>query len=206
MSLHVSRKTLAWSLAAILFAVSAPASAPLALGVAKTGAEAKAGKAAKQKKQVRPRHELAKEAGAYWDEVIAKRRVRIAKRRNGEPIALEDYVLTQPPLYIRPLPPRPPHERAIPRIPVLADFLRAAADAARLRAGAAGQRTGVQAGLRQGRARRRSDVGPSSTHLRLRDRRQRHLRRAGRASRTRPSGRGRSRRPSATTSFCPPTA
>jgi hypothetical protein len=124
----VSRKALTWSLAAILFALSAPASAPVALGAAKSGVEAKASKTAvKQKKPARPRHELAKEAGIYWDEVIAKRRVRIAKRRNGEPITLEDYVLTQPPLYIRPLPPRPPHERAIPRIPVLADFLRAAA-------------------------------------------------------------------------------
>jgi hypothetical protein len=127
-SLHVSRNTLAWSLAAALFALSAPASAPMALGAAKPGAEAKTGKkTTKHKKPARPRHELAKEAGIYWDEVIAKRRVRIAKRRNGEPITLEDYVLSQPPLYIRPLPPRPPHERVIPRIPVLADFLRAAA-------------------------------------------------------------------------------
>jgi hypothetical protein len=118
---------LAWSLAAILFALSAPASAPVALGAAKAEAGKKVKAApAKHKKPVRPRHELAKEAGIYWDEVIAKRRVRIAKRRNGETIVLEDYVLTQPPLYIRPLPPRPLRERVIPRIPVLTDFLRGA--------------------------------------------------------------------------------
>jgi hypothetical protein len=123
----VSRKALSWPLAAVLFALGAPASAPVAFGAAKAAAGKNAAAPAKQKKAARPRHELAKEAGIYWDEVIAKRRVRIAKRRNGETITLEDYVLTQPPLYIRPLPPRPPHERVIPRIPVLADFLRAAA-------------------------------------------------------------------------------
>jgi hypothetical protein len=39
------------------------------------------------------------EAAAYWDTVAAKRRGRNAKRRDHLPIGLEDYVLTQPPLY-----------------------------------------------------------------------------------------------------------
>src|SRR3954471_1292991 len=40
-----------------------------------------------------------REAGAYWNAISEKRRTRNAKRRERQPIALEDYVLTQPPLY-----------------------------------------------------------------------------------------------------------
>jgi len=73
------------------------------------------------------------EAIGYWDAVAAKRRVRNAKRRDHEAIGLDDYVLTQPPVYSgppRPVDPRapapPPPER--PEIPVIADFLKNAAD------------------------------------------------------------------------------
>jgi hypothetical protein len=73
------------------------------------------------------------EATAYWESVAAKRRVRNAKRRDHEAISLDDYVLTQPPVYSgppRPVDPRapapPPPER--PEIPVIADFLKNAAD------------------------------------------------------------------------------
>jgi hypothetical protein len=74
------------------------------------------------------------EATAYWDQVVDKRRLRNAKRRSGEPITAADYVLTQPPVYTGPprpidpnAPPGPrPDER--PPIPVLADFLKAAAE------------------------------------------------------------------------------
>ena len=74
------------------------------------------------------------EASAYWDQVVEKRRERNAKRRDGRPIGIDDYVLTQPPLYSgppRPVDPRaptapPPDDR--PPIPVLADFLRNAAE------------------------------------------------------------------------------
>src|SRR5665213_3339090 len=69
-------------------------------------------------------------AEAYWEDVAAKRRVRNAKRRTHERIALDDYVLDHPPVYDgppRPLdpnaPPGPqPGERA--PIPLIADFLR----------------------------------------------------------------------------------
>ena len=72
-------------------------------------------------------------ANAYWDEVAAKRRIRIDKRRRHEPITLADYVLTQPPVYSgppRPVDPEAPAEPAPERepIPLLADFLKAAAD------------------------------------------------------------------------------
>jgi hypothetical protein len=72
------------------------------------------------------------EASAYWDAVSEKRRTRNLKRRDHLPIDLDDYVLAQPPLYTgppRPIDPRspvePPPER--PEIPVVADFLRNAA-------------------------------------------------------------------------------
>ncbi len=73
------------------------------------------------------------QADVYWNAIVEKRRVRNAKRRNRQPIELTDYVLTQPPLYTgprRPIDPQalgpPPSER--PPIPVVADFLRAAAE------------------------------------------------------------------------------
>jgi len=73
------------------------------------------------------------EADAYWNAVIEKRHLRNAKRRAHMPIQLADYVLTQPPLYTgppRPLDPAapgpPPEEK--PPIPLIADFLKAAAE------------------------------------------------------------------------------
>jgi len=73
------------------------------------------------------------EASAYWEAVAEKRRARNAKRRDHLPIGLDDYVLTQPPVYsgpARPIDPRaptqPPPERA--EIPVVADFLKNAAE------------------------------------------------------------------------------
>jgi hypothetical protein len=73
------------------------------------------------------------EADAYWDAIAAKRRVRNAKRREHRPIELDDYVLTQPPVYSgppRPVDPRAPTQPppARPDIPVVADFLQNAAE------------------------------------------------------------------------------
>ncbi len=69
------------------------------------------------------------QASAYWDEVVEKRRLRNAKRRDDRPIGLDDYVLTQPPIYTGPprpvdpsAPPGPSREEK-PPIPVIADFL-----------------------------------------------------------------------------------
>jgi len=74
------------------------------------------------------------EASAYWSSIAEKRRVRNAKRRERQSIALDDYVLTQPPVYTgpkRPVNPSPePSEPVEPRqrkyIPVVADLLKAA--------------------------------------------------------------------------------
>jgi len=74
------------------------------------------------------------EAGAYWSSISAKRKGRNAKRRDRQTIALDDYVLTQPPVYNGPKAPvnpepgeeKPPRERK--PIPVVADFLKAASE------------------------------------------------------------------------------
>jgi hypothetical protein len=74
------------------------------------------------------------EAGAYWNAIADKRRIRNARRRDHQPVTLDDYVLAQPPLYDglkQPVNPEPEEERP-PRqrkyIPVVADLLKAAAE------------------------------------------------------------------------------
>ncbi len=72
------------------------------------------------------------EAKAYWTSISEKRRIRNAKRRDRVAIALDDYVLEHPPLYAGPKKPADPSaEPEEPRgrkpIPVVADFLQAAA-------------------------------------------------------------------------------
>jgi hypothetical protein len=76
------------------------------------------------------------EASTYWSSIADKRRGRNAKRRDRQAIALDDYVLTQPPVYTgpkRPVDPSPtpePEETPRPRkaIPLVADLLKAAAE------------------------------------------------------------------------------
>jgi hypothetical protein len=86
----------------------------------------------KNEQYVQARRAFEQELAAYWTSIAEKRRGRNAKRRNGEEIRLEDYLLTQPPLYSGP--PRPPGlrpsadlpETKPPDIPEVADFLKAA--------------------------------------------------------------------------------
>jgi hypothetical protein len=74
------------------------------------------------------------EAGAYWGSIYEKRRGRNAKRRERQGIGLDDYVLSQPPVYSgpkRPVNPEPePEEKPRERraIPLVADLVKAAAD------------------------------------------------------------------------------
>ncbi len=90
----------------------------------------------KLKEYLAARDAFEAEAATYWDSVAAKRRIRSAKRRSHTQVLLDDYVLTQPPLYsgpkrpVNPLPQEPPERpRKPPRpIPVVADLLRAAAE------------------------------------------------------------------------------
>src|SRR5581483_10112924 len=48
------------------------------------------------------RQKFDEEAAAYWSAVMQKRRQRSAKRREHQEIGLDDYVLTQPPIYAGP--------------------------------------------------------------------------------------------------------
>jgi hypothetical protein len=72
------------------------------------------------------------EAGAYWSQISEKRKTRNAKRRSGQQITLDDYVLEHPPLYAGPKKPVNPEPEETPErppkkpIPVVADLLRAA--------------------------------------------------------------------------------
>ncbi|MDT3684533.1 MAG: hypothetical protein RO009_05770 [Pseudorhodoplanes sp.] len=81
----------------------------------------------------RARKAFLAESEAYWNAIAERRRLRAQKRRNGEAITREDYVLTQPPVYTgppRPVDPSiPERDETIPPrkvIPVVADFLKAA--------------------------------------------------------------------------------
>src|SRR5262249_11032333 len=88
----------------------------------------------KLEEYTKARQKFDEEANVYWKSIAEKRRQRNAKRRANQAIVLEDYVLTQPPVYSgppqpvdpsRPGPlPRPPREY----VPVVADFLRLAAE------------------------------------------------------------------------------
>jgi hypothetical protein len=66
-------------------------------------------------------------ADAYWSSIAQQRRLRHAKRVNHEGLSIDDYVLTQPPVYTGPPKPRDPSkpaEQAPPRyVPVVTDFL-----------------------------------------------------------------------------------
>src|SRR5215204_1954869 len=82
---------------------------------------------------IRARTAFEQEAEAYWQSIADKRRARFAKRRSGEPIGLDDYVLAQPPVYAGPPPPpgyvpprRDPDRPPVP-IPTVPEFLQAAA-------------------------------------------------------------------------------
>jgi hypothetical protein len=88
------------------------------------------------KQYLEARGAFEQKAGAYWNAISEKRRGRNAKRRDHQTIALDDYVLTQPPVYTgpkRPVNPAPePEPERPPRvhkaIPVAADLVQAAAE------------------------------------------------------------------------------
>jgi hypothetical protein len=69
-------------------------------------------------------------ADAYWNAIAEKRKLRNAKRAHGEALAIDDYVLDQPPVYTGPPKPRNPVKPEVPAspvyVPVVADFLAAA--------------------------------------------------------------------------------
>jgi hypothetical protein len=73
------------------------------------------------------------QATAYWNEITEKRRTRQIKRRNGQAITLDDYVLTQPPVYGGPprpfdagVPDRPSSARDTKYVPTIPEMLASA--------------------------------------------------------------------------------
>jgi hypothetical protein len=70
-------------------------------------------------------------ASAYWSAIADKRKTRFARRARNEPLLINDYVLTQPPVYTgppKPVDPSAPKQETPPSppVPVVADFLNAA--------------------------------------------------------------------------------
>jgi len=130
-----STRQLGWLLAALLCAAALPSlaqdmqenSKPVGRGAAvhhRSAIEA----------YIHARRAYEDEASAYWQSVVDKRRGRNAKRRNNETITLDDYVLTQPPVYTGPprppgyIPPRRDPAQPVLPIPGISDFLKAAAE------------------------------------------------------------------------------
>jgi hypothetical protein len=140
---HAIRYSSYFALAMLLIVPQAVATDSTTLPAATAGAMAQAASPQaiaeyrrKLKEYLEARAAFEQEAGAYWSSIADKRRGRNAKRREHLPIALDDYVLTQPPVYTgpkRPVNPQPeaeePRERRERKyIPVVADLLKAAAD------------------------------------------------------------------------------
>jgi hypothetical protein len=104
----------------------------------KPGAAAPSSATAEYQRQLaaytQARQKFDEQAAVYWGAVTQKRRLRNAKRRAHEEIVLDDYVLTQPPVYVGPPPPSPQSPvgkdgaEAPTRkyIPVVGDFLKSA--------------------------------------------------------------------------------
>jgi hypothetical protein len=72
-------------------------------------------------------------AKSYWSSIAEKRRSRNGKRARGAALSIDDYVLDQPPVYSGPPKPRDPAKppeppQPPPYVPVVADFLAAAAN------------------------------------------------------------------------------
>jgi hypothetical protein len=137
---HPIRRALALvPLALILFAPHTMAQPAPSSGTADAMAQAASPQAIAEYRRKLAEYQEARaafdaEAGAYWNQISEKKRTRYAKRRSGQQVTLEDYVLEHPPLYSgpkRPMNPEPeetPERPARKPIPVVADFLRAAQD------------------------------------------------------------------------------
>src|SRR3982751_5861445 len=126
---------------ALALLLVAPSAIAMDAGVSATDAFAQAPSAQamaeykrKLQEYLEARGAFEQEATAYWSSISEKRRARNAKRRERQQITLDDYVLTQPPLYDgpkrpvdpSPQPETPPRERRA--LPVVADFVKAAAE------------------------------------------------------------------------------
>jgi hypothetical protein len=124
---HRFRHIAAWLFAVALLGATVPVSAQQQSD--QTAAASPAVEA-----YLRARTAYEQEAEAYWQSTIDKRRIRFAKRRSGTPIVLDDYVLTQPPVYSGPprpseyVPPQRDPVKPPAPIPTIPEFLKAAAE------------------------------------------------------------------------------
>ena len=138
MGLLSIRKSLGATLAVALLLTAAAAALDIASGepkAQKTKPAANAASKAQIEEYLRAKAAFEKELDGYWNDIAAKRRARIAKRRDKQEIVLEDYVLTQPPVYAGPARPaglpaprKEPKDVRLPPIPRAADFIRAAGE------------------------------------------------------------------------------
>jgi hypothetical protein len=86
---------------------------------------------AEYRRKLREYEEARAPVDAYWNLISEKRRGRNAKRRAGQAVTLDDYVLTQPPVYtgpskpIDPSAPERPPRKALPMVP---DLIQAAVE------------------------------------------------------------------------------
>ena len=127
MGLLSIRKSLGATLAVALLLTAAAAALDIASGEPKAKNAQSAAKAASKaqiEEYLRAKAAFEKELDGYWNDVAAKRRARIAKRRDKQEIVLEDYVLTQPPVYAGPARPaglpaprKEPKDVRLPPIP-----------------------------------------------------------------------------------------
>ena len=94
------RRSSTWLLAAALLGMGPASLAQDATGVAEAPVVRVAAKShwAKVERYIRARQAYEEKADAYWQSIAEMRRARFAKRRNGEPVGLGDYVLDQPPV------------------------------------------------------------------------------------------------------------
>ncbi len=111
-------------------ALQAINASPLPPSVADAMAQASPQAMAEYRRKLREYEEARAPFDAYWNLISEKRRGRNAKRRAGQQITLDDYVLTQPPIYsgprkpVDPSAPERPPRKALPMVP---DLIQAAA-------------------------------------------------------------------------------
>ncbi|HEY0329982.1 MAG TPA: hypothetical protein VGC77_12880 [Rhodopseudomonas sp.] len=130
----------ALTLPLLLMAAPALADDPVPAGVADAMAQSASPQAiaeyrARLQDYLEARQEYETDASAYWSAISEKRRGRNAKRRDGEPVTLDDYVLVQPPVYDgpkRPVDPQPQDKpepgRERKTIPLVGDLVQAATE------------------------------------------------------------------------------
>ncbi len=103
----------------------------LSESVSNAMAEASPEAMAEYRRKLQEYEEAQAPINAYWNLIAEKRRGRNAKRRAGQQITLDDYVLTQPPVYTgprRPADPSAPERPARKAIPMVPDLIQAAAE------------------------------------------------------------------------------